>query len=261
MKNADKKKVLIIGLAAVLLVFVVYNFGDRLGGVSGSRAGGVNLFVPEAETKVFVDNRRTMVTDQKNDTVEIKDLGEGKHELIVAKDGYWPWSKQIVVDGSKRIELASFIVPMKPQAAEVAAGTEEHAKAASLLGQAKLPGPETRIKAPRERVEAWVEKDSIFAEWTVDKKDPPQFFCIDTFCSEWRKVLDSTSKITGLGFYPGREDVLLFSSGETVYAIEIDQTGTQNFQPVFEGTSPTFAPAEGSFIYVRDAGKIFKVAL
>jgi hypothetical protein len=53
----------------------------------------------------------------------------------------------------------------------------------------------------------------------------------------------------------------MFSVDNAVYAIDVDKEGTQNFLPVYKGTSPSFIEATSSYIYVLDGDTLMQVVI
>ena len=69
-----------------------------------------------------------------------------------------------------------------------------------------------------------------------------------------------SGEITDVEFYKDRADVVIFTSGEVIYAIEADREGTQNFQPLFKGTSPRFYKNETGTLYIQDGNSLMRAA-
>ena len=67
------------------------------------------------------------------------------------------------------------------------------------------------------------------------------------------------TSITAIDFYKNREDVVLISSGDGVFALEIDSENIQNFQPIYKGKSPVFVKKDSSSIYILDDGNLMIV--
>jgi hypothetical protein len=62
----------------------------------------------------------------------------------------------------------------------------------------------------------------------------------------------SSANIRNLDFYKNRNDIFILSFGTGIFAIEADKTGTQNFQPIFDGYSPEFVKNDSKTIYLLD---------
>lgn len=261
MKTSKRNKLLLAGLAVVVLAFVAVNYGGSLAKrVTEGRATIVSVTVPQEGADILVDSRRMGRTEGKDSTTNLH-LEPGKRVIIVAKEGYWPWSKTIELAKGAKPKYASFHVPMENGRVEVRPGTDEYAAAVEKLRRLRLPNADDRFFSRDREVDLYVDGDSVIAE-ASSTKNPPAAFCdAKGACTPSKAVINAAAPVTSVAFYRDRSDVVLFSSGGKIFAIEINSDGTQNFQPVFEGKSPVFVPADGDFIYVRDQGKIFKVLM
>lgn len=250
-----------IGLAVIVLVFVGINFGGEfLGNLARSGSSEIALFVPAEGATVYIDGRKIATTDAAEKVIRIKDVTEGDHTVIVAKDGTWPWSKKYSMEGGKSVNGWVFLMPMSPKLTDIAPQTAEYATASRLLAGSKLPTQEAPLVSKDGNVSVWIDDTAVVAEW-VTKGDPDSFFCTEDVCQKRKRVADLTVPVAGVSFYNDREDTLLFLAGGTVYAIEIDNKGgQQNFQPVLEQVD-AFVPADDASVYVKQGASISKVAL
>ena len=74
-------------------------------------------------------------------------------------------------------------------------------------------------------------------------------------------VIQPDTIIRNVDFYKDRSDSVLFSMNGSIYVIEIDKQGTQNFIPVFAGKSPAFVKYDVNSIYVLDGDTLMQVAI
>ena len=113
----------------------------------------------------------------------------------------------------------------------------------------------------RDGVSAWVDGTNIGA--ANSQPETPLFFCDTTLeCLDEITVLEGDEEIRNLDFYKDRNDVLLMSAQNGVFAIEIDRRGfTQNFQPVYKGTQEPRFIVKDNELYVLDGELLFIVSL
>lgn len=255
----NKKKWALIALAVVVLVFIGINaksIGQKFGIVGG---GTISLTVPLSGSTVYMDGKRLQVTDANNKTLSIKNVGTAKpHEILVSKQGYWPWSKAVSVADGKTLDLRAFNGLAGQKVEELKPASPDYAKAVAALQKIPAPTKEKMMISKSTLVGLWTEDRHVYARW-LPSGTPEDFFCLNDACNHGANVFRGTGPITSVAFYRNRDDVVLFSTGGSIYAIEIDENGTQNFQPVYEGTNTVFVTADENTLYIKDSGKILKL--
>lgn len=103
----------------------------------------------------------------------------------------------------------------------------------------------------------WFDGNTVYAYWDDDDWQP-QRFCNDVTCVNPMPVVTDERGITHVGFYPGRDDVIIFTLSDGVYVAEIDKRPRQVYQRIFEGRDVDFR-REGNTLYIRDGEDIFEV--
>jgi hypothetical protein len=167
-----------------------------------------------------------------------------------------PWEKELPVVIGETTAARVFLVSASPIPTDKAPGSTEYTAANNLFTTA-LP---TTIMSPSGNVTITRTEKTITAHWNGDGQIP-SFFCSDEACDTSQVVFNSVDlPVTSFGFFKDREDVIIFSRGNGVYAIEIDRRGTQNFFPIYTGVHPRVATKDG-ILYVKDADKIFAFSL
>ena len=97
----------------------------------------------------------------------------------------------------------------------------------------------------------WEKDDSIFAEWLGDKEYTPPYFCnTNIICSPTLRVLQNASSLNGFVFYPDRNDIIIASFPDGIYAIELDTRDLQNKMPLFLGDKLLFK-LDGNTLYIQ----------
>jgi hypothetical protein len=251
--NVSVKILLAIGIAsAVILIYGVW---------TTSHVGSISIFVPEKSSTIFLDGKKVDITNSNKQTVNLKQIHAGEHSVLVHSTGYYPWEKKLIVTTGKNTEASAFFIRQKfTPAYKKTEFTKDKLDSISLL----FENTNNKISFSGDgNVKIKKEGKNITAVWLGDKSSIPYFFCNDTICKNSILVFFSNTKQIGnIGFYPHREDVILFSVGNGIYAIEIDKRGTQNFQPVYIGKEPNFAVDEqNSILYVKDGDSLFGIKL
>jgi hypothetical protein len=107
----------------------------------------------------------------------------------------------------------------------------------------------------------FVEDNTVYVAWISETEPPPHYFCHENPCKLLLPVIVSADKIKSVDFYKDRRDVIIFGSGTAIYAIEADQEGTQNFQPIYRGTDPSFYKSSEGALYIKDGVTLLKADL
>lgn len=266
-----------------LIFFVFYKFGFRITNhFQPVKVGLIELKSNEAGAQIFFDNREQKI-GFKNDGYLIEDVSPGFHSIMISKEGFWPWTKTIKVAAEARRSLFSFIFSMdglltKP----VVPGTTDFTFATRALRQDIVPQvrPDSGSFNPEDSFNAWLEvnvpdrkissdkntvlfteHNTIYVGWVSETEPPPHYFCEENPCKLKLPVMVSTEPIKSIDFYKGRGDVIIFTAGATIYAIEVDREGTQNFQPLYKGTDPHFYENDKGVLYIKDGSSILSASI
>lgn len=244
------KGILWIAILVVLAIFAYSFFSGK---------GTITITSPLDNTVVFLDEV-TYKTLKAGETVTIK-TEEGSHAILTARDGYFPWTKTVTVENGTRINLTPFMLSASPSGEIITGADPEHDKIVSLVQKNSLPIRESPKKSETGNVSIWAAGNAIYANWTGDIKNAPEYFCTKDPCDPVIEVFRGAESVENLDFYKNREDILLFAAGNGVFAIETDPRGTKNFQPVFTGVRPHFfKPGENS-IYILDEKHLEEITL
>jgi hypothetical protein len=123
----------------------------------------------------------------------------------------------------------------------------------------------TRYDARKEQ-KMWWDKESgqVFIDWVKnEKKDIPYYLCPEKNC-EWPiMIFDSSYEVKNTDFYPGRRDLVIIATSNTVWVMETDSRGDGRLgHPIYKGKEPVFTLAsDDQNIYVLDNGNIIKIKL
>lgn len=236
---------------AVLIVLIIFTYSFF------SSKGVIKLSSSLDETTVFLDGVTYKILNS-GETINIK-TEEGNHTILTAKDGYFPWTKSVVINNGKDINLFPFMLKTNPSGEIITGEDPEYDKIISLVRTSPLPISESRKKSNDGNIEIWAVGNTIYANWTGDIKKTPEYFCTKNPCDTILEVFKGAGAIENLDFYKDREDIIIFAAGNGVFAIELDPRGTKNFQPIFTGTHPRFHKPKQSSLYILDGTNLAEV--
>ncbi len=289
---------LIFFLVIPLLIF--YESGYRLGdNFNFVKTGGVYIYSPESGSEIYLDGDKIEETGFFLKDFFVDDLKPGKYSVLISKEKFWPWAKNVTIEEGMVAEAIAFLIPKDPDGEIIPKNTEdggaatgtankkpavnpEYLKILSLFEDEKISVKEKLVQknatsatsteetagglyekiSPRGKVGLWREGNKIFAKWLKSDRTLPYYFCEgnNENCKEIVIVFNSPSVIKSLDFYPGRDDVVVIAVENGIFAIEIDQRKIQNFQPIYKGVDPYFLVTDGVF-YVKDKEVIIKINL
>ena len=250
MRTKLPKKYYILALAffVVVATFIIYNESEY--GFSKwklVKTGAIKVEVDDNEAFIFINNKKSGLSGVSKHIFSFKKLAPGEYSVLVAKSKHWPWHKKIQLEGSETIGLHPFIVPMIEKAQIIINDTEQHKEILSKIKSVKLPTEQNRIFSPAGTYSVWVDQNEIIAE----KNDRTKQIT----------VFSGKEKIKWVDFFKNRDDVVMFAFGNSMYVIEFDKNGGQNFQPLYEGTNPRFLKKDFQTLYIYDSNTLVRVSL
>lgn len=203
--------------------------------------------VPE-KAIVYLDN--TPTSSQNSGKITLDRIEPGRHTILVATEGSWPWAKTVDVEKGERIELSIFAFPVTGIGAPVDVAADKQSDLRKEM--TTLPTREDPLFSEDKSTAIWMEADVIYASWRDRRDDLPAYFC-NPECKTRMEAFTSQVPIRSLSFYGKRNDLLLFAAEGGVYGLELDMRGTQNFQPLYAGVAPIFsADKNGTSITIYD---------
>ena len=199
-------------LLAAILLFMIGLFYRQ------NQYGNLQINTLDENLSIFIDNKKEKSEQDINPNFKLK---SGEHSIIISKDNFWPWIKNIEIERKKAVEINPFFVPQNTRGLLIGEIDSEYA---SIMSQ--------------------FEKNLILTE-AFDK--------IINDNSELK------SKITAIDFYKNRKDVVLIAMPDGIYALEIENENIQNLQPIYKGKNPVFAKKDNNSIYILDNGNLMLV--
>lgn len=247
-KNKKQKRLLWV-IGAITVVLITLFFVNQNSG--GNNAVQIN---PTGGTpSVFIDRERVNAL-QSTSSPTTYNLSDGTHQILIAQDGYWPWSDSVSVSGGETVEVSPFLI--EESGRQVIQAASDVTNGLSTAQQQSVPTPDSPITSDDGNIRVFVDNNTnIIAQWTAGTSSAPDYFnCYEGVCGV--SVYDN-QPIRQVEFYPDRNDVIFFATDSGVYAIEIDPSGeTQNFQPVAQSISNPVFTIRNDNIFVSSNGRI-----
>lgn len=232
-----------VAVLILVLIVVVYKKGYRLTeNFMLGKAGTLSLQIAMPLTNIFIDENNKIVTKKDNEIVEVT-LSPRNHTIIVSREGYFPWKKDIEMQSEGKINFSPVLVSSNPSGNIITKEDPEFWKIRNKIITDALPTKESPRLSKDGKAKLWIEDNGVMTE--IEGK---------TYT-----VIQPEPEVRNLYFYKDRRDVIIFSIKNAVYAIEVDKNGTQNFLPIYKGSSPSFIEGDSSFIYVLDGEALMQV--
>lgn len=254
----------LISLPSVLF----YTLGYRLGtDLLLYKTGGLYVSSPVTGSKIFVNNKQKKETNIFQSGLFLQSLKPGQYSVLVAKDGYWPWQKNLTIKEQFVTEARAFLLPKDPKGKVILRENYsplEVSKYNEILASLKATTTEYTRFTSNQKEKLWwdPQKNEVWVRWLGEKQFLPYFFCDDLVCQEEKLILHSVFSIRNVDFYPKRRDVILVAVQNGIYALEIDGRGGRMLQPIYKGKDPIFITYKNeSLIYILDEDNLIEIKL
>jgi hypothetical protein len=259
--------------------------------------GGIFVRSMENGALLYIDNKLETKISYFNRNYLIKNLKPGNYTLLVKKVNYNDWSKEINVVANQVTEANVFMLPYKTTISEVKKNIESETLIGSTTQALRLnpiysdisnlfseklvlkknisifstttKKEITYIYGSKENpindghLNIWRDGGDLFISWNGSVDSIPNYFCDvlveNTQCYEQIKIYSFESAIKNLDFYPGRQGVVIFSSGNGIYAIEVENNPLKKPQILYKGKNPDFRVYNSNTIYVKDDNYLGKI--
>jgi hypothetical protein len=258
--------IFIILFLLLIPVVILYSTGYRLDkDFSLTPTGGLYVFYPESGAQVYLNGELSDQTSLFERGIFIDELDPENFSVEVRKAGYIPWKKTIEVKGRRVAEAYPYLIPEVMATSSVkrfislASGTtvtnslynevtELFATSTASSTPALLKRLSDSTTTPiiassttimRKDIEIAIEGTStakkIIASWKGGRDSMPFYFC-----DAERLVCNTTLVVTSgdikhVDFYPGRNDVVLYSTTDGIYVTELDTRPEQNTHQLLAG--------------------------
>lgn len=253
--------VFVIAIPLILLYATGYSFDTAF---NLSWRGGVYVYVPESDVDVFIGNNIRVTTSLLQREVLEKSLHPGNYLILAAHEDYWPWAKFVEVKPGEVVSKFPLLVPKVMPFEQITRTSPEYKTAAGLFATS-TPGGGVRVESNDIEISAIGRE--VVVNWLAATSSAPHFFCLndvanldDSHCSTSFTVFRAAEDIEFVDFYPGRDDAIILTLGNGVYAVELDRSAYHNVYPIFRGTNPEVRVIRNT-IYVKDADYIISAEL
>jgi hypothetical protein len=254
MEKQTKRRVRGIAAAAVIVaIFAIAGVLKIPSGI-GETPSAVVLAYLGSDEHVFVDNE--LVTTKRTPGGRLVYVAPGQRDILIAKEGYWPWLKQVSVGKGEAVQLSPFFFLRKPSYEEVGGDDPEHDVLLARSEHASIPETPGVLVSESKEVTVWKAGNALEARWT-GSGNPSGAFCTPN-CRNEITFLPRATEVTELAFMHDRSDVVILATAHKVYALELDGRPIQNLQLVYEGEGKVhFTIVSDGSLYVSDGGRLF----
>jgi hypothetical protein len=270
-----KKRRTILALCVLIFLLstpplLLYTLGYRWNPILGAyKTGGLYISSPVTGSKIFINNKEKKQTNIFQGSLFLQSLRPGKYSALVAKDGYWPWQKTLLIKEQFVTEARAMLVPKEPKGKIILWDNfsplefSKYDEILSNLKKIQLSSTTPRFTSNQKEKLWWNPKDNkVWVEWLGDRELLPYFFCDDKFCSDEILIFNSRSPVRNVNFYPKRKDAVIIAVQNGIYALEIDGRGGRNIQPIYKGKEPTFTTYKNeSSIYILEEDKLIEIKM
>lgn len=98
-----------IAFAAIAPALLFYAYGYRLDdNFKIAKTGGLYIFSSVAGAEIYVKDNLEKKTNILQSGLFLQDLTSGIYPVLVAKEGFWPWSKNLHVQAGMVAEARAF---------------------------------------------------------------------------------------------------------------------------------------------------------
>ena len=280
--------IFIILFIALIPVVLLYSTGYRLDKtLSLLPTGGIYVFYPETGAQLYIDGELSDQTSLFYRGIFVDNLPPDNYDIEVRKEGYTPWKKTVDVRAKKVAEGYPFLIPEViststiPQFITLTSGTSVtnglYSAIIELFSTSTLSATSTATSTLRSFITgtttqvidsstaSLVRKDiqvdlvdrKIIASWQGGTASRPFYFCdpLRTSCFDSFVVAEGDFK--KVDFYPGRNDVILYTKKDGLYVTEIDTRLPQNTIKLLSGTLDF--ETMGDRVFIREKGDYYEL--
>jgi hypothetical protein len=208
----SKKGPYIYAFILIIILGVLFGLAYK-----NNQYGTLQIKSLDEDLTIFIDDQRKIAEQDINPQFDLK---EGKHVIVMARNNFWPWIKEVDIKKQRISTVQPFFIPQNTSGILIGETDPEYSRIISLF------------------------QGNLIATSTMDR------------ITEVNYKLKSS--ITSIDFYKDRQDIVVISSGDGIYALEIG-SGIQNFQPIYKGKKPVFKKRDSSSIYVLDDNNLMLI--
>ncbi|MBL4644584.1 MAG: hypothetical protein JKX80_01830 [Candidatus Pacebacteria bacterium] len=249
MKKIAQKKYIFAGGIALSVLVLLFGILSQAGFVfSGPylvRGGELVIENARPNSVVFVENSRVGVIDDAGDAT-FTGIKPGSRSLIISHEDAWPWIFEFESTSGESTIIQPLQVNIETDGA-VLANPEDPLRKRAETELDAYKEPSRTQPLSRNQITVWIEGSTIFAREG----------------EEVRTILASKNPIRNILWYGERSDVIIVTTLNNVFALDIRKNQVQNFHPIYTGAAPEAVPDStlSEKIFVRDVQQYFYISI
>lgn len=268
--------VLCLGLFLIIApTAILFATGYRLGeAFELTRTGGLYVAVGQSGAKIYINDELVKETGLFQRGFLLQNLKPDEYKIRVEKDALFVWEKMLPVYPTTVTDARVFMIAKEPKLEEIvkeirntSTSTNNMAKAGEInpdyekvvqLFSKENYASSTEPKTT-EKLELGQDKRGLTLLWTGKENTSPSYFCNNIEC-EKEIIIEMREVPLSFFFFPGRDDLIIYSTSSGIFVIEADGRGGRNIQPVWEKRGLDLWVEDGS-IFIKDGKKYFVASL
>ena len=268
---------------ALVPVTVLYSLGYRFDrNFVLRKTGGLYIASDVSGSEIFINGEFERRTNLLQSGVFVQNLAPNKYKVLVAREGYLGWSKELQIFSRFVSEARAVLVPAETNGKIILKGRFSglgashdglwliEKKGAREVFQSYDPENNILGATSSSPVPALSEKtDSrgyAKAVWNEKSLELKVFWLREAllpyYLQDKEEILLAGKNVRNFEFFPKRRDVLIAAFDNGVWAVELDGHGGRGSYPIYKGKEPDFALLAGDdVLYVLDDGNLIRVSL
>jgi hypothetical protein len=255
--------------AAILPVVILYADGWRWTRTLGLyKTGGVFISVPYPDADVSLDGENIGRSGFFDRSFYVGDLAPAAYVIDVAREGYLPWSRVVVVEPQLVTDAQAVLFPQRIELTRLAfSGVATTGIAVIPRAQyneylAAFEATTASTTLPQDESEGtglFVENGNVFARWMTEEAFPSSQFCSrPSFCVREITIEKSADEARTARFFRGGVVYATRESG--IYFVEADIRPTLLNAQLFEGQDTDFRIINDTLI-VSSGENLYEISL
>jgi len=267
-------------------VLIFYATGYRItSALDLIRTGGLHISIPISESTVFLEDKKVKQSGVFSKNVFVQNLRPDVYVIRVEKEGYQTWVKdlqvfpQTVTEGypfllKKKAVLApinqfpvSEVVPSNATGTKIKTATSTAKQTTEYTEVKKLFAPipatstasTTQFEKLRRKILIENKKGVLHVSWTGEVDAAPHYFCENEICKK-EILITGDGAVQTFDFFPGRDDLMVFSTITGIYVSEIDDRSKQNVHILIMGKNLDFRVENSDVVFIKKDGAYFSIS-
>lgn len=227
---------------AVLGVAALYASGYNVNvkKLSVVETGGVHVAVPAIDAVVTLNGKEVGKSSLLTHSFFLDNLAPGTYAVTVVADGYYPWTKNLVVLPKLVTEANAFMVPTDLTLVSAIAPATKVATTTEVSGGLLLT----------------VADGAVTLTWTRDLAEAPEAFCLAPHsCIAEVPVAPADIKATDARFF---ENGVVYRTAKGIYFAEADIKRPRVLVPLYQKPGATFR-VDKKRLYISDGAVTYEV--